>query len=57
MDGVGAAQWVAALAIHQVLAYQTEFTEPAGVATPSWSVHGRKWSLVWVMGQRPADGS
>lgn len=57
MDGVGADQWVAAVAIHQVLAYQTEFTGPAGVAAPRWSVRGRRWSLDWVMGQRPADGS
>lgn len=57
VDGVGAAQWVAALAIHQVLAYQTEFTGPAGVAAPCWPVHRRKWPLDWVLGQWPADGS
>lgn len=57
VDSVEAAQWVAALAIHQVLAYQTEFTPPPGVASSCWSVHGWKWSLDWVMGQWPADGS
>lgn len=57
MDGVGAAQRVAALAIHRVLAYQAEFTGPAGVAAPCWSVHGGDGSLDWGVLQGPADGS
>lgn len=56
VDGVGAAQRVAALAIHWVLANQAEFTGTAGVAAPCWSVRGGKRSLVWVVRRGPADG-
>lgn len=57
VDGVGAVQRVAALAIHQVLAHQAEFTGPAGVAPPCWLVHGSRWSLDLTMGHWSADGS
>lgn len=57
VDGVVAAQWVAALAVHLVLANQAEFPGLAAVAPPCRSVHGRRWSLHWTMGRWPADGS
>lgn len=57
VDGVDAAQRVAALAIHRVLAHQTELTGSAGVPAPCCSVHGRRWSLGRGVGRRAADGS
>lgn len=57
VDVVGAVQRVAALAVHQVLAHQAEFPRPAGVAPPSWLVHGSRWSLDLTMGHRSADGA
>lgn len=57
MDGVGAVQRVAALAIHQVLAHQAEFPGPAGVPPSCRLVRGSGRSLDLTMGHRPADGS
>lgn len=56
VDAVGAAQWVAALAIHLVLTHQAEFTGPAGVAPACWSVHGGRRSLGGAVEHWSADG-
>lgn len=51
VDGVGAAQWVAALWVHVVLAHQAHFTGPA-----CWSLRGSRRPLDRAGGEGPADG-
>ena len=59
VDGVGAAQWVAALWIHMVLAHQAEFTGPESVPSTCCccrSLRGRRWPLDGARGHGAADG-
>lgn len=56
VDGVGAAQWVAAVWIHVVLTHQAEFTGPNSTCRRHRSLRGRRRPLDGARVRGPADG-
>lgn len=56
VDGVRAAQWVAAFWVHMVLAHQAEFTGPGSVSTWCCSLNGIRRPLDGARGSGPANG-